>query len=577
MAKSVMKKKRVSKVLIRKSTLSGALRAGLKAKTGRKDIKFKEAAQVALSTEQSVPIAQRAGYPLKLTKGGVNPKDWVTCKGDKILVDFARAPWLPDDWGQGVKMTRPVNKKVDKGGGGILTCYVAPDGKNFFHKLKSEEYAGVDEFTRADGWNGQVRLAKAQAEQAIQLARNQLKEVKKGGGQELRGTDSDEAFFKILSPTERRNLPSKDELHVGVVSARRAKTVEGVRDIYVVESQFNEAGIQPTWYVDESSLKDYQVLGLKAKVGGKLTQARNMVLRDARKLGKACVEVSDDISSWEYRHGKNAADKSDDAKNRAYEAARRFIISPVAAARFILAKMRSAEEPKPQLGGVYMLGSCARTFGGEAFSRHNFIIGDFFVVDKSTVTFDENMRLKEDYDFTCSHIKKHGSVMRCNRLTLNVKHYANSGGAVSNRDSKGLEEQRNIAILKEKWPGCFMDNWKRKNEVIMRWKGAPSDDDDEDAADSGRKASHKSSVKKSILKKKPTQFGGLKPTAIIKQSGKTISSPYIASRCKKVAGRTVQHALSATTYNDSEGEKRTYLLSDLRYDLNRGYLELKQR
>merc|ERR1712070_450983 len=102
-----------------------------------------------------------------------------------------------------------------------------------------------------------------------------------------------------------------------------------------------------------------------------------------------------------------------------------------------------------------MLGSCARTFASDEFVRQHFIIGDFFVADVgSECLFDEEMRLKEDYDFTCSNIKAHGSVMRCNRMTLSVKHYANAGGACSNRDQKGQEEQRNIDILHRKWPGC---------------------------------------------------------------------------------------------------------------------------
>jgi len=230
-------------------------------------------------------------------------------------------------------------------------------------------------------------------------------------------TDSDTTFFKVLSAKERKHVPRKDELHFAVVSARRATSVEGVRDIWMVQSQFIEAGVTPTWYVDKDSLKDYQALGLKAVVGGKLTPSRNKALRDARSKGKVCVQCSDDISAWEYRDGKNAAYRNDDLMNAACHAARRYIVSPVTAARFILAKMRSSEDPKPKLGGVYMLGSCARTFGGPAFSRQHFILGDFFVVDTgSKVNFDENMHLKEDYDFACSHIKTHGSVMRCNRI-----------------------------------------------------------------------------------------------------------------------------------------------------------------
>ena len=50
-----------------------------------------------------------------------------------------------------------------------------------------------------------------------------------------------------------------------VVSVRRAKKLKGIREIFTVQCQFEAAGITPTWYVDEESLKDYQALGLKAE------------------------------------------------------------------------------------------------------------------------------------------------------------------------------------------------------------------------------------------------------------------------------------------------------------------------
>merc|ERR1719356_2345162 len=80
------------------------------------------------------------------------------------------------------------------------------------------------------------------------------------------------------------------------------------------------------------------------------------------------------------------------------------------------------------------------------------------------------MTLKEDYDYSCSHIAKHGSNLRCNRMVLTVRHYANQGGAVDNRDAAGKRERENIGILQRKWPGVFKLNVKRQNEVFMRWK-----------------------------------------------------------------------------------------------------------
>jgi len=234
-----------------------------------------------------------------------------------------------------------------------------------------------------------------------------------------------------------------------------------------------------------------------------------------------------------------------------------------------------------------MLGSCARTFVGNASVRKNFILGDFFVVEPdSTVEFDNDMRLKEDYDFTCSHISKYGSVMRCNRMTLNVKHYSNSGGACSNRDSKGGEEMRNIDILHRKWPGCFRKHPKRKNEVILSWKAAARShgEDDEDAEEtsqeevvSGKRVSKSGakSVKKTIVKKAHF-FGSLSPKAILLRTDKRAKSSYIAARCGKANGKTVEQAVAKLTFQGDDGACHTYALSDLRYDLKCGYLSLKK-
>lgn len=44
------------------------------------------------------------------------------------------------------------------------------------------------------------------------------------------------------------------------------------------------------------------------------------------------------------------------------------------------------------------------------------------------------------------------------------------------RDKKGVEECKNIDILFRKWPNAFQHNWKRKNEVILRWKKCDQDE-----------------------------------------------------------------------------------------------------
>jgi hypothetical protein len=401
-----------------------------KQEQARRGTKIEGGSKAATEEADEVPPKQRAGYPLVPTK--VKPEEWKTISGKKIEVDMTRCSWLPDDYGQGVKCTNPISRSKP-GRGGTYTVYINPEGRVFYHQWAIEDDIGR-KLTFLDGFKGQVRMRMLQTK-----------------------LTQEAPFFNILSPAERKHLPKADEFHFCIVSARRTRTREGVAGIASVQAAFRHAGVEPTWYVDADSLAEYRKLGLKAVVGGKLTPARNLALKNAAKLGKACVQCSDDISIWEYHEGKQATERSDTAANAAHKNATRFVISPVAAARFMLAKMRGSgrsdgkEKQRPHLAGVYPLGSCARAFGGEPFSGDNFIIGDFFVVDTaSPIRFDEKLTLKEDYDLTCQHIQRHGAVLRCNRMTISAKHQVNAGGACSIRNAK--EEQANMAILFEKWP-----------------------------------------------------------------------------------------------------------------------------
>eukprot|EP00440_Ansanella_granifera_P008468 gb/GFBE01009174.1/.p1 GENE.gb/GFBE01009174.1/~~gb/GFBE01009174.1/.p1 ORF type:complete len:618 (+),score=163.07 gb/GFBE01009174.1/:1-1854(+) len=284
------------------------------------------------------------------------------------------------------------------------------------------------------------------------------------------GTEAEKLMYGNMSEEERKQLPDPKEFLFCVVSARRTKTEEGRRDVLNVQAQLRKGGVEPRWYVDAPSLEDYKALGLDAVVGGKLIPARNLALEDACKEGKVCVQVSDDIGSWIYHHGYDQKCSSFNEANAAQKCALQCHVSPVAAARVLLAKMRSQEAP-PKLGGVYPLNNLGQAFRCPAWTSHNFILGDFFVVDHgSSVRFDTNLTLKEDYDFTCSHLDKYGSVLRYNRMTVTAKHETNAGGACSIRDSKGEEERKNIRILNEKWPGVFKNNPKRPNQVIMHWR-----------------------------------------------------------------------------------------------------------
>lgn len=396
---------------------------------------------------------------------------------DVVRVDLGRAvPWLPKGWGQGVKLTC-VTK---------LLAFVSPEGKVYYHKHVIEEVIGKK--PTGDGardWEEKwvdfsLRWEKNLVLENIKMVTawvvKQLQEGRNWMGEKENFIQDENKLFENLTKAERQRLPDVKELHVAVISARRASDARSLKIICGVQAQIRAGGVEPVWYVDRPSLQAYRRLGLNAKVGGKLIEARNMALNDANKLCKACVQISDDIHRWTYYAGDlNAKAFADTVTNRLQggnEAAKQsdeLHVSPPAAARFLLAKLRAADGPK--LAGVFPVGNAGMALTREAVSPDKFILGDFFVADNSPVRFDRHMTLKEDYDFTCAHLQAHGSVLRCNRMLIQAVHETNYGGAVSDRDANGDKERENIKILQEKWPGVFHLNGRRGDtQVIMCWR-----------------------------------------------------------------------------------------------------------
>lgn len=392
-------------------------------------------------------------------------------------------PWLPSGWGQGVKLTCVSH----------LKAFVSPKGKVYYHKHvvlplvgngkvagNPASGTGVKAWKRKfDGFRAKwdKQLVEENLKEVRSWVQKQIKARKNFQGQACDFAEADRKLFQNLTARERARLPkSASGIHFSVISARRAGDARSIRALCNVQAQLTAAGARPVWYVDKASLRDYRRLGLKAKVGGKLVPSRNLALQDAKRLGRACVQVSDDISDWSYYVGKLDAaafrrecDNNLKCGNMAANAAQRLRVSPAAAARFLLAKLRAADGPK--LAGVFPLGNTGMAFAREAVSTDCFVLGDFFVADRSSCRFDPRMTLKEDYDFTCQHLSTHGSVLRSNRMFITAVHETNPGGAVSERDAAGERERENIRILQKKWPGVFSINGKRGDtQVVMCWR-----------------------------------------------------------------------------------------------------------
>jgi hypothetical protein len=265
--------------------------------------------------------------------------------------------------------------------------------------------------------------------------------------------------------------------------------------------------------------------------------------------------------------------------NAAMHGVKKHVISPLAAAQFLLAKMRT-DPDWPRLGGVFPTANVAMTLGLPEVGKEQFILGDFFVAEPSSpCRFDTEITLKEDYDYTCSHLKEHGSIFRSNRMFLQVKHSLNAGGAVASRDAQGEKEKHNIAILQRKWPGVFTLNKNRKDsdtEIRMTWSRYGKADKMQSVSVKGENKTIAAKVRKTVLKSKLKR--SIPPQAVLhfvnKTSGK-VKADFVNKRCKRCHSKKVEACLGMK-YADRNGIEKIYGITDLRYDLAGGSLRIKK-
>ena len=66
---------------IGKGTLRQALQARMKTASGRNDLDYSEGSAASHAVATAVSVQNRAGYPVKLQQGAVDPAEWRTAKG----------------------------------------------------------------------------------------------------------------------------------------------------------------------------------------------------------------------------------------------------------------------------------------------------------------------------------------------------------------------------------------------------------------------------------------------------------------------------------------------------------------
>jgi hypothetical protein len=177
---------------------------------------------------------------------------------------------------------------------------------------------------------------------------------------------------------------------------------------------------------------------------GNLMDSRNFALEHSFKNNNICVQLSDDI--------KKVTTNKNFLKKR--------VVQLDEAIEDIVSKFK-------KINGVYLMGVPPTDnffFANKIVVENKFCIGDMLFIKPNELRFDNQLTLKEDYDYTLQHIQK-AKVLRYQKYLFTFQHYSNKGGAVDIRNDK--EEQKNIMILKSKWGDKVKLNTKRKNEILI--------------------------------------------------------------------------------------------------------------
>lgn len=258
-----------------------------------------------------------------------------------------------------------------------------------------------------------------------------------------------------------------------IVSAKRSERVAAN------VATFKGTGVSPMFFVADKEGPSYRgYIGTADREkyvveSGALCPSRNAALDHAKKEGKICVQMSDDIQTLTLHVIPDAAKywtmeepKEDETDVRvSYEIANlrakeatKYVLTPVECAQMVEFQMRRHHA---KLGGTCIHGNGGHAFANAFIALESFILGDFMVIDcrVDVPAFDNRMNLKEDYDYTASHLLKFGKVCRVHQILIVAEHRANEGGAVYYRN-RALELSH-IQFLKAKWPGVFADNLTR--------------------------------------------------------------------------------------------------------------------
>jgi hypothetical protein len=207
---------------------------------------------------------------------------------------------------------------------------------------------------------------------------------------------------------------------------------------------------EATWFVGHSDFDAYADAGAVVVTSGALCESRNAALELAFHSNALCVELSDDLTRIQV----------------AVQGTNKLVAKDVPFKEAVALVLEGMRQTGAKLGGAAPTSNPFYANVERPVHPSAFIVGDFIAVAPCDLRFDEDMTLKEDYDYTLQHLMKYGTVARRNDVLMTFLHRKNVGGAVEVRTPE--LEQANIAMLKAKWPQFIADNPRRPDEILLK-------------------------------------------------------------------------------------------------------------
>ena len=229
-----------------------------------------------------------------------------------------------------------------------------------------------------------------------------------------------------------------NDIRLCVISNKRPQNVKNMETVCEPHKIY--------WYVGKKQKQEYENAGAYwVKDSGGLSDSRNQAIIDSQKEKKHCLQLDDDFKKVQFiNKNKKGVD---------WELSKAI-------------KEMSNYINNNMLVGVSPTNNAFYFNPKKPFSTKNFIIGSMCLINKKNkCRFDNNLKLKEDYDFTIENIYRYGSVLRMNYIMPTFQHYTNKGGAVETRNDE--TEKESIQKLFDKHGDKIRLNKKRKNEILM--------------------------------------------------------------------------------------------------------------